>query len=70
MVFEIFSFLFFIVIREWVFARLVCVVTATVFVGIIEDRGAEGRGKVARARAAVAPEGRIDVASVVLKRRW
>lgn len=63
MMFEIFSFLFFIVIREWVFARLVCVVTATVFVGIIKDSGAEGRGKVA---GAVAPEGRIDVVSVVL----
>jgi hypothetical protein len=66
MVFEVFSFLFFVIVRKWVFARLVCVVSATVFVGIIEDRGPEGRGKVA---GAVAPEGGIDVVSVVLRRR-
>jgi hypothetical protein len=62
-VLEVFSFLFFVVVRKRVFARLVCMVSATVFVGIIEDRGPEGCGEVA---GAVAPDGRVDVVSVVL----
>lgn len=53
-VLEVFSFLFLVVVRKWVFARIVCVVSATVFVGVIKNRGCEGYGKVA---GAAAPEG-------------